>query len=142
MKKITSCLLNPGNYEKKLNFTFLLFRLAGGGLMLTHGVGKLDRLFSGEPIQFPDPLGVGTTASLGLTVFAEVLCALLIIVGLTTRFASVVLMFTMLVATFIIHADDPFGRQELPLLYATIYFVIAMTGAGKFSIDNWIYSRK
>ncbi len=142
MKKITSYLCSPGNYDKKLNLTFLLFRLAAGGLMLTHGISKFSMLFGSEPIQFPDPLGVGVITSLALTVFAEVLCALLIMIGLATRFASASLLITMLVAAFIFHADDPFGRQELPLLYATMYFVIAMTGAGKFSIDNWIYSRK
>jgi putative oxidoreductase len=44
-----------------------------------------------------------------------------------------------LVAAFVIHAEDGFGKQELPLLYATIYLVIALAGAGKASIDHWIY---
>jgi putative oxidoreductase len=47
----------------------------------------------------------------------------------------------MLVAALIFHADDPFGKQELPLLYATIYFVIVVVGAGKISIDNWIFNK-
>lgn len=142
MKKKTNSMFNPGTYDKKLNLTLLLFRLAAGGLMLTHGMGKFTTLFGSEPIQFPDPLGVGAITSLALTVFAEVLCALLIMIGLATRFAAVSLLITMLVAAFVIHADDPISKQELSLLYATIYFVIAVTGAGKFSIDRWIFSRK
>ncbi len=135
-------MINPGNYNKKLNLTFFLFRLTAGGLMLTHGMGKFNMLFGSEPIQFPDPLGVGETTSLALAVFTEVFCAMLIMIGLVTRFASIALLITMLVAAFIFHADDPIVKQELSLLYASIYFVITMTGAGKFSIDNWIYSRK
>lgn len=142
MKKKTNSMFNPGTYDKKLNLTFLLFRLAAGGLMLTHGMGKFTTLFGSEPIQFPDPLGIGATASLALTVFAEVFCAILIMIGLATRFAAVVLLITMLVAAFVIHANDPISKQELSLLYAAIFLVIAVTGAGKFSIDRWIFSRK
>jgi putative oxidoreductase len=44
----------------------------------------------------------------------------------------------MLVAALIVHAPDPFSRKELPLLYATIFVIIAIAGAGKYSLDNWI----
>ena len=39
---------------------------------------------------------------------------------------------------------DPIGlgaTMSLPLLYASIYFVIIIVGAGKISIDNWIYKK-
>ena len=39
------------------------------------------------------------------------------------------------------HAPDSFTRKELPLLYATIYIVIALAGAGKYSADNWIFKK-
>lgn len=48
------------------------------------------------------------------------------------------LLTTMLVAALIVHANDGFGKQELPLLYATIYVAIIIGGAGKISIDNWM----
>src|SRR5690606_7023717 len=69
-------IFNPGNYSKNIDLSLLILRLAGGGFMLTHGIGKFFKLFGNEPIQFADPLGVGITASLALTVFAEVFCAL------------------------------------------------------------------
>ncbi len=106
--------------------------------MLTHGLGKFKAFFSGEPIQFRDPIGVEASASLVLAVFAEVLCAILLIIGLSTRLAAIPLAMTMLVAAFIVHANDGFGRQELPLLYAAIYISIALIGAGKYSLDNLI----
>lgn len=109
--------------------------------MLTHGIGKFLKLIGDEPITFADPMGVGATASLALAVFAEFFCSILLIVGLTTRLASVPLLITMLVAAFVVHANDGLGKQELPLLYATVYFAIAIAGAGKISIDNWIYNK-
>lgn len=138
---MTKYIFNPGNYSKKINFVLLLLRFAVGILMLTHGLGKFSALFGDGPIQFPDPIGVGATASLALAVFSEVFCSILLIFGIGTRLAAIPLLITMLVAALIVHANDGIGRQELPLLYSTIYFVIAMTGAGKISIDHWIYSK-
>ena len=130
-----------GPYPNSIHYVLLLLRLAGGIFMLTHGIGKFSKLFGDDPIQFADPIGVGATASLALAVFSEVLCAILLIFGVGTRLAALPLLITMLVAAFIVHATDGFGRQELPLLYATLYLAIAIAGAGKFSIDHWIYSR-
>jgi len=134
-------ILNPGNYPKHIDFAVLLLRLVAGGFMLTHGLGKLNKLFGDDPIQFADPLGVGVTASLALTVFAEVLCALFLIVGFATRLSAIPLVITMLVAAFVVHANDGFGKQELPLLYAINYLVIAISGAGKYSVDQLIFKR-
>jgi putative oxidoreductase len=134
-------LFNPGNYTKRIDTVLLLLRLAGGIFMLTHGMGKFTSLFSGEPIQFPDPIGVGASASLALTVFSEVLCATLLIVGFATRAAAIPLLITMLVAVFVIHGADGWGKQELPLLYGVVYLAIAVAGAGRLSIDNWLFAK-
>ncbi|MBY5958194.1 DoxX family membrane protein [Membranicola marinus] len=63
---------NPGNYAAHINFALLVLRIAVGILMLTHGLGKFERLFGEGPIQFSDPIGIGATASLVLAIFAEV----------------------------------------------------------------------
>lgn len=132
---------NPGNYHNKMNLVLLIIRFIVGIFMLTHGTGKLMSLFGSEAIQFPDPLGVGTLVSLILTVFSEVICSVFLIFGVATRFSAITLLFTMLVAAFVIHATDGFGKQELPLLYAVIYLVIAVAGARKFSVDAFIYPK-
>jgi len=140
MNQLTKNLFHPGDYMKHLNLLLLVVRLAVGALMLTHGLSKLTLLFGSGPIQFPDPIGLGVTTSLVLAVFTEVICSFLLIFGLGTRFAAIGLLITMLTAALIVHSNDPFARQELPLLYATIYLVIIIAGAGKFSVDNWLHS--
>ncbi len=137
IKKIFS----PGNYSEKISIALLLLRVAAGILMLTHGTGKFTKLFGDDPIKFADPIGVGVTASLALTVFSEVICSILLILGLATRLIALPLLFTMLVAVFIVHGDDGFKKQELPLLYAAVYAAIALSGAGKYSLDYVIYRR-
>ena len=134
-------LFYTGTYSKNINLLLLLVRIIVGAFMLTHGWGKFLKLIGDGAITFADPLGIGETTSLVLTVFAEVFCSILIILGLATRFAAIPSLITMLVAAFIVHANDGFGKQELALLYGTIYLVIAVLGAGKYSLDYLIFKR-
>jgi len=54
------------------NTALLILRVSFGATMLFgHGLGKWNKLFSGEEIQFLDPFGVGATTALALAVFAE-----------------------------------------------------------------------
>ncbi len=113
----------------------LILRVGVAGMMLVgHGWPKLAD-FSAKSSSFPDPLGVGSTASLGLAVFGEVVCALLLILGLFTRLASVPFLITMLVAAFLVHSSDPWAKKEFALLYAIPALTLFFTGPGRLSID-------
>lgn len=134
MSLIKNLLKNP-SYGKNIDLCLLLLRIAAGGFMLTHGYGKMEKLFSGT-FEFADPIGLGVEVSLGLTVFAEILCASLILLGILPRLASVPLIITMLVAVFIVHAEDGFKKQELGLFFLISYVIILILGAGKFSVQR------
>jgi putative oxidoreductase len=134
-------ILHPGNYPNSVNMAILLLRVTAGAFMLTHGIGKFSLLFGNEAIQFPDPIGVGAAASLALAVFSEVLCSLFLIFGIATRLSAIPLIITMLVAAFVVHSGDGFGKQELPLLYAVVYIALAVTGSGKISVDRLIFDK-
>ena len=82
--------------RKHLDGALLFLRLFIGGMMLSHGWTKLAT-FSVLSATFPDPLGVGSTLSLLLILFAEVGCSCLLIFGLMTRLATLPLMFGMLI---------------------------------------------
>jgi putative oxidoreductase len=138
MKSIIKKIFNPGYYPNSISLVILFLRICVGVFMLTHGIGKLLMLIGDDPIKFANPIGVGNTASLVLAVFAEVFCSVFLIIGFATRITAIPLLITMLVAAIIVHSDDPFSSKELPLLYSSIYIVIAIAGAGKYSIDNWI----
>lgn len=141
MNQIIRNLYNPGDYSPGISVTLLVARIIVGAFMLSHGIGKFNMLFAEGPIQFADPIGIGEAASLVLAVFAEVFCSLFLILGFSTRFSAIPLIITMLVAAFVVHSGDGFGRQELPLLYTLIYFIFVVFGAGKISVDNWLYQR-
>lgn len=141
MRKILDLCFNPGEYSNNISLSLLFLRLIVGGFMLTHGIGKWMMLIGDGPIRFADPIGIGVTASLALTVFAEVFCSLFLIFGVAVRLAALPLLITMLVAAFIVHGQDGFGKQELPLLYASIYVFLAVMGSGKFSVDQYLYKK-
>lgn len=117
----------------------LLLRVfAGMAMLVNHGLGKLQKLMNGGEIQFADPIGLGQSTSVYLTVFAEVFCALLLMLGLFTRLASIPLIIAMAVAAFIVHAPDPFSKMELSLLYLFIFLMVLLAGPGKYSVDKMI----
>ncbi len=135
MNTLTNLISRPNN----LNVVLLVLRIGAGTLMLVHGIPKLEMLFSGD-IQFPGVLGLSPFFSLVMAVFSEVICSILILVGLKTRLASVPLIITMLVAVLLIHASDPFAKQELGLLYLLLYIPLFMLGGGKYSLDFFMKS--
>jgi putative oxidoreductase len=119
----------------------LVVRLLAGGMMLSHGIPKIGRLLGEGPVKFADPFGLGPEISLTMAIFAEVVCAILIMLGFKTRLATIPLMITMLVAAFYAHWDDPFGKKELPLLYFAVFLGVLVVGGGKFALDSLKKSR-
>ncbi len=131
MKRITKV----NNAPAATDIGLLIGRIGIGVLMLVHGYPKMLMLFSGAPVQFPPVMGMSAELSLGLAVFAEVFCSVLIIAGFATRLAVIPLIITMLVAVGLVHGADPFAKQEPGLHYLLVYLVLFFTGSGRFSID-------
>ena len=116
----------------------LLLRIIVGALMLSRGWSKFQTLLDGRGANFPDPLGIGHQLSLIFAVLTEVLFSGLLILGFLSRLTTFGLAFTMFVAAFIQHADDPFSKKELAILYLIIYITLLVKGSGKFSVDHFI----
>ena len=123
------------------NLAILVIRLGAGGMMLTHGIPKIGRLLGEGPVKFADPFGLGPEISLVLAIIAEVVCAVLVMVGFKTRIATVPLMMTMLTAALYAHWNDPFPKKELPLLFFLVFLAILIMGPGKYALDSLIKKR-
>ena len=124
-----------------MDLALLIARFGIGFLMLMHGIPKMEKLFSGDPVMFPSIFGLGAEISLMLAVFTEVLCSIFIIVGFLTRFAAIPLIITMLVAIFMVHGADPFAKQELAVIYLLVYVFLFIGGSGKYSTDQLLSGR-
>lgn len=122
------------NHSKDLGLLTLRF-FVGMMMIFPHGWVKAAN-FMQRMDTFPDPLGIGSTLSLTGTVFTEVVCSIMIILGIKTRLFSAPLLFTMLVAGFIVHANDPWKVKEKAILFGVTYLVLMITGGGKFSVRD------
>ncbi|WP_027377282.1 DoxX family protein [Kaistella palustris] len=125
-----------------VDIVLLAIRIFVGFAMLSHGFPKLQMLFSGDEIKFFSFLGMGAKTSLVLTIFAEFVCSIFIILGLFTRAAVFFLVVAMGVAGLFVHSADPFAKRELSLLYLSVYLMIFAMGPGRYSIDQMISRRR
>ncbi|MFD2098506.1 DoxX family protein [Flagellimonas iocasae] len=112
-----------------------ILRIAPSAFMITHGYPKLLNLINGNT-EFANPFGIGQAPTLFLTVIAEFLCPVLMIIGFKTRWAAIPTAFTMFIAAFVIHSADPFGTKEKALLFFVIFLVVFLLGPGKYSVDK------
>lgn len=138
--KILSLLFPYKKYSGSMSAILLVLRLLFGGLMLWHGLSKIEN-FEGLVDIFPNPLGLGRRMSLCLAIFAEVFCSVGVIVGAFFRLALLPLIFTMSVAMAIVHNGQSFAAKELALIFLVIFVLLMLVGAGRFALDNIIAVR-
>lgn len=123
------------------NLSALILRLGFGVLMIPyHGYVKLIE-FNERKDQFMDFLGLGSTVSLSLAIFAELFCSILLIFGLFTRLATIPLLITMLVALSA-HNWEFFGKYELATAFFIGHLAIFAAGPGKYSLDYLLFKRR
>lgn len=110
-------------------------------LFLKHGTEKLFR-FQHMAQHFPDPLHIGVIPSLIFATLSDGICSLLLIVGLATRWAALIIFINIFVAFAFVHHFQVFGPQgdhgEVMILYLGATFALFMAGPGKYSIDGAI----
>lgn len=101
-------------------------------MFIAHGIPKLSNIMQGQ-WDFPDPVGLGPELGLVLSAAAESVCALLIALGIWARLCTIPLIFTMIVAVWIINAGAPFIQQEKSFVYLLGWLLILLAGPGKYT---------
>jgi putative oxidoreductase len=116
----------------------LLLRLWFGiTLFWRHGLDKVTH-YSQYAQHFPDPISIGSHPSLMLAMFAETVCAALLILGLGTRFAALVIIIDLGVAFIRVHHFAFHGPMsgELPFLFLGFAATLFLAGPGRHSVDR------
>ncbi len=118
-----------------------ILRLVVGGLMLLHGIHKIQNGL-GFVEGALDGKGLPTFLAYGVYV-GEVVAPILLIVGFQTRLAALALAGTMGMAIFLVHLDDLTRLQgsgawgaETPAFFLLAALSIFLMGPGKMSIDG------
>jgi putative oxidoreductase len=133
MKKILSVSCSDWAF----NLGMLILRLGAGTLIIPHGYNKLVH-FAEKKSSFMNFMGMGSTLSFSLVIFAEFFCGMFIILGLFTRLTVLPLVIAMSVALFKAEHGDIFGNGERAALFLTSFLVILLCGPGKASVDGVI----
>lgn len=120
--------------------THALLRIASGFFFVHPGGMKLLHWFGGMPP------GAQLTPLLVAAGLIEIVCGTLIFLGLATRPAAFLASGEMAFAYFIGHFPHgfwPIQNQGQPaVLYCFIFLFLAGNGAGPFSLDSLIFSRR
>lgn len=129
----------------KLDFSKLLLRVVLGLLILAHGISKIKSgpdMIVDLVVQHHLPAFVGYLVYIG-----EVVAPALLIVGLFTRAAAAIIVINMIFAVLLAHTDELFSMDksggyalELQALYLVTAIVVALIGAGRYSIGG-LYGR-
>ncbi|HLX28837.1 MAG TPA: DoxX family protein [Casimicrobiaceae bacterium] len=123
------------------DIALLLLRLILGVLILLHGVAKIA---GGADAILGAVANTGLPAPLGYLVYiGEVLAPILVIVGLWTRAAAIVIAINMIVAILLVHASQVLSLAktggwalELQGLYLIVAICVALLGAGRYSLGG------
>ena len=111
----------------------LVFRVGlSASVFVAHGIPKLTNILGGN-WDFPDPIGLGPELSLILSAGAECVCTVFIALGLWVRVSTVPLIFTMIVATWVINAGAPFLHQEKSFVYLLGWVLLFLAGPGRYT---------
>jgi len=127
--------------QTSADFGKLVLRLTLGGLLLLHGLSKI---MNGATSILNLVAKTGLPPALGYFVYAgEVLAPILLIVGLWTRAAALLVAINMVVAVLLVHTGQLFelSKQggwalELQGFYFFTAVAIMLLGAGRFSVGG------
>jgi putative oxidoreductase len=130
-------LVATGTSGRSASAGLLILRvIAGLSLFLKHGLEKITG-YSSMVQHFPDPIHIGAHASLAYALLTDGVCSLLVILGLATRPASILILINLLTALFFVHHAALLSNPhvELVWVYIAVFAAIAFIGPGCFSID-------
>lgn len=118
--------------ERYAPWVYPAFRFVAGFLFLFHGLQKFGILPGSQMVPLMSRVGAAGAI--------ELICGLLVAIGLFVRPAAFIASGEMAVAYFLVHAPRgtwPIVNQgELAVLYCFVFLYIASRGAGRLGIDR------
>ncbi|MFZ0325922.1 MAG: DoxX family protein [Nitrososphaeraceae archaeon] len=128
-------------YETLTQYGPFPIRILAGIAFIIHGLPKLSNLTGTEHF-FTNMVGLPATLALPVGLL-EVVGGIVLIMGILTRIASILLMIEMIGSTIIAKLPKGFvGGYELDLLLMALSISLILTGPGRLSIEWNILRRE
>jgi putative oxidoreductase len=102
-------------------------------VLLVHGLPKALH-YTSQLDAIEDPLHFGKTLTLGFAIFAEVVCPLLMIAGIATRFAALPIVLVCVIALGLVHREWTVDQGQFAWMLLILFGTIAIGGAGRYRI--------
>lgn len=141
-------LLSTENSHSDLGILVLRV-VVGATLCLKHGVEKafdFHTMATNTTLPFPNLFHLGVVPTLAIALISDFICSLLIVVGLGTRFATVIAFANIAVAWAFVHHFSFFGPRadhgEIIVLFLGAMIAIFLTGPGRYSLDYAFFTKK
>jgi putative oxidoreductase len=134
-------LIFPTAPNRRLALALLILRLFVGIAFIQHGSGKLM-----HPAEFAAEFAIPVWLALA-TMLTQLVGGILLILGALTPLAALGIAGTMITATiFLISRGEPFFNPaghswESSAFYLTAGICLALSGAGPWSLDAWLFRR-
>ena len=128
--------MNTSLRDERVQDWGLLFLRGSASLFLlwVQGLPKLLD-YSAQLHVIEDPFHLGANLTLMLAIFAEVLCPLLIIVGLLVRLACLPILCVLLVAMVVVHPQWSLEEGQFGWLLLILFTSIFIAGPGRLALN-------
>ena len=127
-----------GFVPRHFDLGLLVLRLMFGFcLCVLHGWPKVMH-FSDMASHFPDPLHIGSKFTLMFAILSDLICSVLVAIGLATRWAALIIAINTGAAFVVAHKFSLLGPHsgELALLFFGWAVAILIAGPGRYSVDG------
>jgi|GEM_PF-7136 len=129
-------ILNKNKLLANNDLALLFIRVAVSmSMIIVHGFKKVIDIH-GTIEHIPDPLGIGNTASAIISIIANIVAPVFVILGYKARLATIPTLGVTLTGLILVHWGDPLAVRDVPYLYSIVFLFILLAGPGKYSIDN------
>ncbi|KKB62907.1 LysR family transcriptional regulator [Robbsia andropogonis] len=121
----------------------LLFLRTSASILLlaVHGWPKIIN-YTSQLQLIEDPLKIGRWFSLDFAIFAEVICPILMIVGIATRLAALPILIIIVMAVAIVHPDWSLAEGQFAWMLLIIFATVAIAGPGKYALSEAVIKRQ
>ena len=122
---------------RSCDMAILFLRIFICGVMLLHIVGKLQD-YDNYVLGFHSILGFSQATSFAITIFVEGLFAVMIIMGLGTRVAALLMAVVSVVALWEAFVGGNISSEgaKLEYIYMGIYLTLVISGGGEYALCN------